>query len=64
MSKGKGSSDARKVRRGKVKFIFLKSIEKFFRYRLTTRGWWVQDGNSSAKHLSKHKMNSLVNPKN
>lgn len=63
MSKARGSSNARQVRRGKVKFIFMKSLERFFKYRLTKRGLWIQDNNPSAKVLSKHEMNTIINNK-
>lgn len=61
MSKARGTSDVRKLKRGNLKVVLLRSLEKFFKYRLTARGWWVQDGNLSAPKLTKHQMNTLIN---
>jgi len=52
MSKARGTSDVRKLKRGRLKVVFIKSLQKFFRYRITAKGWYMQDDNLSAKKLS------------
>lgn len=59
MSSNKGSSEVRKLRRGNLKLVYFKSLSQFFKYRLTSRGRWVQIGNDSAPSLTTHQINKL-----
>ena len=61
MGKPRSTSDVRKLKRGRLKVVFFKTLEKFFKYRLTSRGWWVQVDNLSAPRLTKHQMTKVIN---
>jgi len=61
MSKPRGTSDVRKLKRGRLKVLFVKTLEKYFKYRLTNRGMWVMVDSESAPKLSKDNMNYLIN---
>lgn len=59
MSKARGSSERRKVKRGKVQYVFSKCLERFFRYRITSKGHWIIDGNPSALRLSSEQLKKI-----
>ena len=61
MSKARGTSDVRKLKRGRLKVVFIKSLQKFFRYRITEKGWYMQDDNLSAQKLNSHQINKIIN---
>jgi hypothetical protein len=53
----------RQERRGKFKSVWNETFKVFQSYQLSKRGVWIMLNNSSSPHLSKHKMNKLINNK-
>ena len=53
--------ESRQERRGKLQKIYNETFKMLQVYRLSKRGKWIMQNNISAPHLTKHKMNKLIN---
>jgi len=64
MSKNRGSSNMRKLKRVKLKVVQFKTFGAYIIYQLSKRGLWIQKENLSAQRLTTNQINKLIERNN